>query len=98
MPTKKRNPLRSKILDYLSEPRCGAWTEASWLARRLGEPVKQVEREITKLTREGWVWSLRGRKGGESKCFLLNLWQKPVGCGLPGEVEAGRLPQFDPDS
>jgi len=70
----KRKSVRIKILDYLSKPRSGQWTEAPALARYLKEPLETVEFYICRLTDEGLVHGVQDEESEDY--WVMNLWQK----------------------
>ena len=68
----KRKTVRNKILDYLSKPRDGRWTNARVLAKYLKEPLEKVEFYICLLTDQGLIQGVRDETSGEF--WIHNLW------------------------
>ena len=87
----KRKSVRVKILDYLSKPRHGRWTEAPALAKYLKEPLETVEFYICRLTDEGLIHGVQDEESEDY--WVLNLWQKDEWMKMMDEPEE---PTSDP--
>lgn len=72
--SKKKDSLKSQLLEYLSNPHPGLWIKASALSVQLKAPLEQVEFTICRLTDEGLACGIRDEATGEY--WLLNLWQQ----------------------